>query len=278
MKKVYYLLILVLVSLVSCDNVKITKHAADIYLYNHLDETIKIEVFNADGMLSCEVAPNDTAFFTTIDFTSEEDVIYEVYPGELAYNNFVLGINRVTLYYGTEKYTYSKENKNDIIDLLYLERYWEIHFDEAKRQQFGWEANIEEDVHTETRHVSSVYLVNHLDKPIELEMHYDSIPLPIQEELLWYRNAGVQNFTLQPNDTVYCDSVVYSQIEDVVYFTFPGQTSYDGFVNSYFFIKINYNNQQYEYTNKTDIQNLLCSQNYWYIVFNEEKKNTFGWE
>ena len=130
----------------------------------------------------------------------------------------------------------------------------------------------------EERHVSSVYLVNHLDKPIDLEMHYDSIPLPVQEELLWYRNAGVQNFTLQPNDTVYCDSVVYIQIEDAVYFMFPGQTSYDGFVNSYFFIKINYNNQQYEYTNKTDIQNLLRSQYYWYIVFDEEKKNNLGWE
>ena len=128
MKKIYYLLILVLVTLVSCDNVEVKEYAEDIYLYNYLDKTIKIEVFNADGMLSCEVAPNDTAFFTTIDFTSEEDVIYEVYPGELAYTNFILGINRVTLYYGSEKYTYTEENKNDIIDLLYLERYWEIHF------------------------------------------------------------------------------------------------------------------------------------------------------
>lgn len=139
MKKIYYLLILVLVSLVSCENVKNTEHAEDIYLLNYLDKTIKIEVFNADGMLSCEVAPNDTAFFTTIEFTSEEDVIYEVYPGELAYNNFVLGINRITLYYGSEKYTYSEDNKNDIIALLYLERHWEIHFDEGKREKFGWE-------------------------------------------------------------------------------------------------------------------------------------------
>ena len=139
MKKVYYLLILVLVSLVSCDNVKITKHAADIYLYNHLDETIKIEVFNADGMLSCEVAPNDTAFFTTLEFTTEEGVCYLIYPGDLAYDDFIFGINRVTLYYGSEKYTYSNENRDEIILLLYLNRYWEIHFDEAKREKFGWE-------------------------------------------------------------------------------------------------------------------------------------------
>lgn len=138
--------------------------------------------------------------------------------------------------------------------------------------------NSDTTVFGEERHVASVYLVNHLDKPIDLEMHYDSIPLPIQEELLWYRDAGIQNFTLQPNDTVYCDSVVYLMDDDVIYFTFPGFSAYDGFVDSYYFIKINYNNQQYEYTNRTDIQNLLRAQNYWYIVFNEEKKNIFSWE
>ena len=45
MKKIYYLLILVLVTLVSCDNVEVKEYAEDIYLYNYLDKTIKIEVF-----------------------------------------------------------------------------------------------------------------------------------------------------------------------------------------------------------------------------------------
>ena len=130
----------------------------------------------------------------------------------------------------------------------------------------------------EERHVASVYLVNHLDKPIDLEMHHDSIPLAVQEELSWYRDANVQKFTLQSNDTVYCDSVVYLMDDDAIYFMFPGDGSYKGFVNSYFFIKINYNNQQYEYTDKTDIQNLLYVQDYRYIVFNEEKKNAFDWK
>ncbi len=130
----------------------------------------------------------------------------------------------------------------------------------------------------EERHVASIYLVNQLDMPIDLEMHHDSFPTSVQKALLWYREAGIQKFTLLPNDTVYCDSVVYLMDDDVLYFIFPGSSAYDGFVNSYFFIKINYNNQQYEYTNKTDIQNILQAQNYWYIVFNEEKKNTFGWQ
>ena len=128
------------------------------------------------------------------------------------------------------------------------------------------------------RHVASVYLVNHLDKPIDLEMHHDSIPLPIQEELLWYRDAGVQNFTLQPNDTIYCDSVVFTQIEDVIYVMFPGESSYNMFIDSYFFAKVNYNDHQYKYTNKADIKELLRTQNHWYIVFDEEKKNNLGWE
>lgn len=130
----------------------------------------------------------------------------------------------------------------------------------------------------EERHVASVYLVNHLDKPIDLEMHHDSVPSPIREILQWYREAGIQKFTLQPNDTVYCDSVVYLMDDNVIYVQFPGVSVYNGFVDSYFFVKINYNNQQYEYTNKADIRNLLFAPNYWYIVFDEEKKKSFGWE
>jgi hypothetical protein len=128
------------------------------------------------------------------------------------------------------------------------------------------------------RHVPSVYLVNQLDMPIDLEMHHDSFPLSVQEELSWYRNAGVQNFTLQPNDTVYCDSIVYFTNDAERYFIFPGTNSYNGLVSSYFRIKINYNDNQYEYTDKADIQMLLRADSYWYIIFNEEKKNYFGWE
>ncbi len=138
MKKIFYLLIVVLVSLVSCDNVKETKHSEDVYLYNHLDKTIKIDVFSNEEMISCEVAPNDTAFFKTINFSIEEDVAYLIYPGELAYDNFVDRITKVNFHYGSEKYVYTRENRNDIINLLSLERYWEVLFDEAKKQQFGW--------------------------------------------------------------------------------------------------------------------------------------------
>ena len=135
-------------------------------------------------------------------------------------------------------------------------------------------ANIEDEKFESECHVRSVYLVNHLDKPINVEMHRDSLH---DEYYKWYLTSGTQNFTLEPNDTVYLDTFVYYMKKGVKYFFFPGQIFFDKFVNSYDFIKINYNGKQYEYTNNADIKNLLRIINYWYIEFNEEKKKAFGW-
>lgn len=131
--------------------------------------------------------------------------------------------------------------------------------------------------HKDKRYVPSIYLVNQLDKPIDLEMHHNSFPLEFQEELSWYRDANIQNFTLQPNDTVYCDSVVYYMNDAYRYFIFPGENSYNAFVNSYFLVKINYNDNQYEYNDPGSIKNLLRVLNYRYIVFDEQDKNEFNW-
>ena len=136
-------------------------------------------------------------------------------------------------------------------------------------------ANIGDEGFRSERHVRSVYLVNHLDKTINVEMHRDSLH---DEYYKWHLASGTQNFTLEPNDTVYLDTFVYYMKKGVRYFFFPGQIFFDKFVNSYDFIKINYNSKQYEYTNNADIKNLLRVINYWYIVFNEEKKKAFGWE
>ena len=137
-------------------------------------------------------------------------------------------------------------------------------------------ANIGDEGFRSERHVRSVYLVNHLDKTINVEMHRDSLH---DEYCKWHLASGTQNFTLEPNDTVYLDTFVYYMKKGVRYFFFPGQIFFDKFVNSYDFIKINCNSKQYEYTNNADIKNLLrVINNYWYIVFNEEKKKAFGWE
>jgi hypothetical protein len=45
----------------------------------------------------------------------------------------------VIVYYGSNKYTYTKENSQVINELLTLERYWEVHLTKEKQQKFGWE-------------------------------------------------------------------------------------------------------------------------------------------
>ena len=97
-------------------------------------------------------------------------------------------------------------------------------------------ANIEDEGFRSERHVRSVYLVNHLDKTINVEMHRDSLH---DEYYKWLLASGTQNFTLEPNDTVYLDTFVYYMKKGVRYFFFPGQIFFDKFVNSYDFIKIN---------------------------------------
>jgi hypothetical protein len=139
MKKLYYLFALVLITLASCENHKIIEHTADVYLYNQLDKTVKIDIFSGEGMSTCEVAPNDSTLLQTIKFTIEEGVNYGIYPGESAYDSFVYGVNKVIVYYGSNKYTYTKENSQVINELLTLERYWEVHLTKEKQQKFGWE-------------------------------------------------------------------------------------------------------------------------------------------
>lgn len=285
MKKLH-LYILALLSLVfaSCEN-SISKYTTDIYLTNQLESAVNLEIFRNEEILNFNLNSNDTAYLATIEYTIDKNVRYCRFPGDAAYEGFRHTIDSVNVVYNSNKFTYYK-NDTSIYALFPFpnnttKKGWIVAIEEFTKQYLGWDNTTDStntDILNEERHVASVYLVNHLDKPIDLEMYHDSIPQPIQEELLWYRNAGIQSFTLQPNDTVYCDSVVYLMDDDVIYFTFPGFSSYDGFVDSYKFIKIDYNGKQYEYTNKADIKNLLRAINYWYIEFNEEKKNAFGWD
>ena len=298
MKRIYYLLILLSFCFVFCsceskiengnnktengnnaDSNNETNYADDVYLINQLNATFDIEVFISGKLSKFTLIPLEATYFTTIEYTLYEGDKTNEFPGDVEYRSFINSIDSVNVFYYNEKFVYKSDS--EIYQLFgnyeVNEKGWVIKFDEAKRAQFGWGDNIEDILEGE-RYVDSVYLVNHLDKPINLEMHYDSIPLPVQEELLWYRDAGVQNFTLQPNDTVYLDTIVYYMAEGTEYFIFPGETVFNGFIYSYNLIKVDYNGKQYEYTNKTDIKNLLDEVNYWYIEFNEKKKNAFGWE
>ena len=285
MKKLYfYLMILLSFSFIvySCENEiknynnNETNYAEDVYLINQLNATFDIEVFIGDKLSKFTLIPLEATYFTTIEYTLYEGDKTNEFPGAVAYNSFLNSIDSVNVFYYNKKFVYKSDSEIYQLfgDYIINEKGWRIKFDEAKRAQFGWGDNIE-DILKGERYVDSVYLVNHLDKPINLEMHRNSLYSDYEE---WYFDAGTQNFTLKPNDTVYLDTVIYHMAEGAEYFIFPGENAFNAFIYSYDFVKVDYNGKQYEYTNKTDIKNLLNEVNYWYIEFNEEKKKTFGWE
>ena len=251
-------------------------YADDVYLINELSFTLDIEVFIGDKLSKFTLTPYESIYFTTIKYTLYEGDKTNEFPSAVAYDSFLSSIDNINVFYFNKKYTYKSDNEIRQLFGNYNvnEKGWVIKFDEAKAEQFGWETNLD-DILNDERYVESVYLVNHLDKPIDLEMHRNSLYSESEE---WYFEAGTQNFTLKPNDTVYLDTIVYHMAEGTQYFIFPGENALKAFIYCYNFIKVDYNGKQYEYTNKADIKNLLQERNYWYIVFNEEKKNTFGWE
>ena len=258
------------------DNNNETNYAEDVYLINQLNATFDIEVFIGDKLSKFTLIPLEATYFTSIEYTLYEGDKTNEFPGAVEYRSFLNSIDSVNVFYYNEKFVYKSYSEIYQLfgDYIINEKGWRIKFDEAKRAQFGWGDNIE-DILKGERYVDSVYLVNHLDKPINLEMHRNSLYSDYEE---WYFDAGTQNFTLKPNDTVYLDTVIYHMAEGAEYFIFPGENAFNAFIYSYDFVKVDYNGKQYEYTNKTDIKNLLNEVNYWYIEFNEEKKKTFGWE
>ena len=281
MKKLYFYLFLLLSFssiICSCEN-KIdnktdnhrTNYADDVYLINELSNVLEIEMFISGKSSKLTLIPNETIYFTTIEYVLYEENKTNEFAGAIAYDSFLNSIDSVNVFYFGQKYTYIKSDSaiHQIFENYNItEKGWIIKIDEIQRQQFGWGNNIE-DILKGERYVNSVYLINHLDKSIDLEMHRNSLYSDDEE---WYFDAGTQNFTLKPNDTVYLDTVVYHMAEGTTYFIFPGENAFNSFVYHYDFIKIDYNGKQYEYTNKADIKNLLNAINYWYIEFNEEKK------
>ncbi len=295
MKKIYFYLFLLLsfsAIVCSCEN-KIddkndnnkttdnhgTKYVDNVYLINQLNNELEIEAFIDDKISKFIIFPNETIYFTTIEYVLYEGDKTNEFSDSIAYNSLLSSIDSISVFYFGQKYTYTKSDSaihHLLKNYTITEKGWIIKIDEDQRQQFGWGDNINlEDFFKGDRYVRPVYLVNHLDKSIDLEMHRNSLYSEYEE---WYFNAGTQNFTLKPNDTVYLDTIVYHMAEGTTYFIFPGENAFNSFVYHYDFIKIDYNGKQYEYTNKADIKNLLNVINYWYIEFNEEKKRVFGWE
>ena len=193
MKRIYYLLILLSFCFVFCsceskiengnnktengnnaDSNNETNYADDVYLLNQLNATFDIEVFISGKSSKFTLIPLEATYFTTIEYTLYEGDKTNEFPGDVEYRSFINSIDSVNVFYYNEKFVYKSDS--EIYHLFgnyeVNEKGWIIKFDEAKRAQFGWGDNIEDILEGE-RYVDSVYLVNHLDKPINLEMHYE---------------------------------------------------------------------------------------------------------
>ena len=230
MKRIYYLLILLSFCFVFCscenkienennktengnntDSNNETNYADDVYLINQLNATFDIEVFIGGKSSKFTLIPLEATYFTTIEYTLYEGDKINEFPGDVEYRSFLNSIDSVNVFCLAQKHTYVKsDNKTFQLFGNYEvnEKGWIIKFDEAKRAQFGWGDNIE-DILKGERYVDSVYLVNHLDKPINLEMHRNSLYSDYEE---WYFDAGTQNFTLKPKFSMIFFALLISSI------------------------------------------------------------------
>ena len=131
------------------------------------------------------------------------------------------------------------------------------------------------DILQEERTVVFLYIVNHLDNDINIEIHRDSINL---KDEYWIDFDCIKTLKLSHNDTVYLDSVIYYYSDKLQYFEYPGTLAAKAYSNICKSIKIDYNNNQYKYSDSASITKLLSPQNYWYFVIGDDDKKYFNWK
>lgn len=139
MKQKYYLLILLLISLVACENRHIKHKELDLYFYSELEDNITLEIFKEGEMSTYELTPNDSVFWTTLSWSYDDRFIMSQVPMEFqAYQNYLYLIDSVNVYYNSTIYTYSN---TDSIKNLLLHGYdgIVIYFRTVQKKYFGWE-------------------------------------------------------------------------------------------------------------------------------------------
>ena len=113
------------------------------YINNRLDDTINLEVFKEEKLSTFTLTPDDTIYFTTIEYCMIEGDKPNEFPGTNAYRDFIGSIDSVNIFYNNKKYTYTKTD-NKIQHLFYIydlqeNGLWMIAIDENKKQELGWE-------------------------------------------------------------------------------------------------------------------------------------------
>ncbi len=120
-----------------------TYYENDVYINNRLDDTINLEVFKEEKLSTFTLTPDDTIYFTTIEYCMIEGDKPNEFPGTNAHRDFIGSIDSVNIFYNNKKYTYTKPD-NKIQHLFYIydfqeNGYWMIAIDENKKQELGWE-------------------------------------------------------------------------------------------------------------------------------------------
>lgn len=138
MKQKYYLLILLLISLVACEN-RHDKHSEiDLYFYNELKDNITLEIFKEEGISKYELTPNDSIFWTTFHYSYNDRLPLVQSVAYDAYLDFLYSIDSVKVHYNSKTYTHS--DNDSINGLFYLQGHNMdiIYFGESKKENFGW--------------------------------------------------------------------------------------------------------------------------------------------
>ena len=141
MKQTYYLLILLLISLVSCENRHIKHYERDLYFYNELEDHITLKIFKEGEASKYELTQNDSIFWTTIHWSADDRYnMFEIPIENQVYASFLYLIDSVSIHYNSNIYIYS--NNDSIEGLFYYlqgDRNNIIYFDELKKKTYGLE-------------------------------------------------------------------------------------------------------------------------------------------
>jgi hypothetical protein len=86
------------------------------------------------------LTPNDTVYFTTIEYYMYEGENYFVFPGHVAYENYIGSIDSINVFYNEKKYTYiNKPYEYGELEYFFAKYIYTIVIDEGKKKYLGWE-------------------------------------------------------------------------------------------------------------------------------------------
>ena len=112
----------------------------DIYINNQLANIVKLEVFRNNELSTFNLTPNDTVYFTTIEYYMIEGEKYNEFPGHVAYENYIGSIDSINVFYNEKKYTYiNKPYEHGELEYFFAKYISTIVIDEGKKNYLGWE-------------------------------------------------------------------------------------------------------------------------------------------